>query len=105
MADEMRRFQKQLRDLLSSNVESLLAHVEDPKLLESSVTRLMGFMSAADVITEKMLEAEKNVLRCQQILETDSTNSRIKTQLREWERYRGQLFEHLQGLTVRLRNI
>ena len=105
MADDMRRFQKQLRDLLSSNVESLLAHVEDPKLLESSVTRLMGFMSAAEVITEQLLDAEKNVLRCKQTLESDSGNPELKKQLREWEKHRGRLFEHLQGLTVRLRNI
>ena len=105
MADEMRRFQKQLRDLLSSNVESLLGHVEDPKLLESSVTRLMGFMSAAETITERLLQAENNVIRFRHALESDAGNPDLEKQLREWERYRGQLFEHLQGLTVRLRNI
>ena len=105
MADDMRRFQKELRDLLSSNVESLLAHVEDPKLLESSVTRLMGFMSAAETITDKLLDAEDNVLRCRQHLAGNSSDTEVMNQLREWERYRGKLFEHLQGLTVRLRNI
>jgi hypothetical protein len=105
MADDLRLFQKQLRELLNSNVESLLTHVEDPKLLESSVTRLMGFMSAGDEISSRLLQAEKSILRCQQQLQSQAGDGAVRQQLNEWEAHRDELLVHLKGLVVRLRNI
>ena len=105
MAEELRLLQKQLRELLSSNVESLLAHVEDPKLLESSVTRLMGFVSAGQEISERLIRAEKAIGRCQYRLESAGDKSNVEAELREWVAYREALVEQMRGLTVRLRNI
>jgi hypothetical protein len=105
MADDLRLIQKQLRELLGSNVESLLSHVEDSKLLESSVTRMMGFMRAGDEITRRLIEAENAIARCKQQMGTPKGDEAVALRLAEWERYREQLMAQLQGLTVRLRNI
>ncbi len=105
MAEELRLLQKQLRELLSSNVESLLAHVEDPKLLESSVTRLMGFVSAGEEICERLIRAEKAILRCQHQLHNTGNRDKVQQDLTEWIAYRDALVEQMRGLTVRLRNI
>jgi len=105
MADDLRLVQKQLRELLSSNVESLLAHVEDPKLLESSVTRMMGFMRAGDEITARLIRAERAIAQHEQQLAGAGNRDAIQSELANWERYRDDLLVHLRGLTVRLRNI
>ena len=105
MAEELRLLQKQLRELLSSNVESLLAHVEDPKLLESSVTRLMGFVSAGHELSERMIRAQKAIGQCEYRLENLGEGDSTRKELAEWTAYRDALIEQMRGLTVRLRNI
>ncbi len=105
MADDLRLIHKQLRELLGSNVESLLAHVEDSKLLESSVTRMMGFMRAGDEITQRLVDAENAIARCKQEMTASKKDGELAVQLAEWERYREELVAQLLGLIVRLRNI
>ena len=104
MAEELRLIQKQLIALLRVNIEALLGHVEDPKLLASSVTRLMGFMGAAQEISRRLLDAEQAILVCQFALSADTTNLKLKKELSAWESYQNQLVTHLKGLIVRLKN-
>jgi hypothetical protein len=105
MADDLRLIQKQLRELLSSNVESLLTHVDDSKLLESSVTRVMGFMRAGDEITGRLVKAEHAIAHFEQQIAVADEKESLQVQLVQWRHYRDDLLGHLRGLTVRLRNI